>query len=57
MRVSSYAAAYAILVGISMLGMWSMFYIAGSIPELETRPMEIALHLLGERCRTAFFTD
>ena len=42
------AAIYSILVGISMLGMWTMFYATGSIPELETEPARIYMHLAAE---------
>lgn len=31
-----------------MIGMWTMFYATGGIPELTTRPAEITLHLLAE---------
>lgn len=42
------AAVYAFVVGVSMLGMWGMFYATGSIPELETEPARIAFHLAAE---------
>ena len=42
------AAFYAIFVGLSMIGMWSKFYLAGQIPELATRPFEIAMHIAAE---------
>ena len=31
-----------------MLAMWSFFLAAGQVPELETEPYRIALHLAGE---------
>ena len=42
------AAIYSIFVGLSMLGIWIMFYVTGSIPELETEPARILLHLAAE---------
>ena len=42
------AAIFAIIVGISMLGMWTVFYLTGNIPELETKPVELAFHLVAE---------
>ncbi len=40
------AALFSIVVGISMILMWMMFYFTGSIPELESEPARIAMHLL-----------
>lgn len=31
-----------------MLGMWTMFYVTGSIPELATEPARILLHMAAE---------
>ncbi len=31
-----------------MVGMWTMFVLTDSIPEIEERPAEIALHLVAE---------
>lgn len=39
------AAFYAIVIGISMLGMWSMIILAGGIIEV---PVEISFHLGSE---------
>lgn len=39
---------YAIFVGLLMFMMWSFFLIAGMVPELETKPAEIILHLVAE---------
>jgi hypothetical protein len=41
-------ASYLIFIGISMIGAWIMFYVTGSIPELETTPVQISMHLLAE---------
>jgi len=41
-------AFFAIFIGLSMIAMWFMFYVTGSIPEIETRPLELTLHLIAE---------
>ncbi len=48
MKLKRLAAVYAIFMGISMIGLWAMFYFNGQIPELKTKPIEIGLHLLAE---------
>ncbi len=42
------AAVFSIIVGVSMILMWMMFYLTGSMPELENEPARIAMHLLAE---------
>ena len=49
--MKKFISLYSIVVGISMIGMWSMFYLSNKIPELATKPFEIAMHLSAE-----FFT-
>ncbi len=46
--VKRIAAAYSIVVGVSMTAMWIMFYFTGSIPELTTEPARILLHITAE---------
>lgn len=41
-------AIYTILIGVSMISMWSMFYLQGAIPELETEPARIIMHIVAE---------
>lgn len=48
MKFKKVAAGYSIIVGLSMIGMWIMFYCTGGIPELNTKPAEIGLHITGE---------
>jgi hypothetical protein len=43
-----FAAWYAILVGMLMLGQWGFFLAAGQVPELHTEPWRIAFHLAAE---------
>lgn len=39
---------YALVVGIIMLCMWTFFIISDSVPEFESKPWEIILHLVAE---------
>ncbi len=48
MNIKQIAAIFSIFVGISMIGMWSMFLISDSIPELEDEPYRISMHILAE---------
>lgn len=43
-----FAAWYAIIVGLLMLGMWLFFLVSGQVPELETEPFRISFHLAAE---------
>ena len=47
------AAIYSIIVGISMLTMWLMFYAVGGIPELETESVRILMHIAAELATAA----
>ena len=42
------SATYAIFIGITMLGMWSVFALTNQIPELKTGLIEIIYHLIAE---------
>jgi len=48
MRVRTLAVAYMVAVALSMLGLWAMLYLTGNIPELETQPAFIAMHVAAE---------
>lgn len=43
-----FPSIFSIGVGIGMIGQWIMFYIRDQIPELETEPVRIKLHLAAE---------
>jgi hypothetical protein len=43
-----FAAIYSIVVGLSMIAMWIVFYTVWSIPELATEPARILLHIAAE---------
>ncbi len=48
MKIKKIASAYSIFIGLSIFGMWIMFWILGEIPELETEPIRIGMHLTAE---------
>lgn len=48
MKYSKACAVYALVIGIMMLLMWLFFIIAGMVPEFESKPAEISLHLAAE---------
>lgn len=43
-----FPALFGIVVGLVMIGEWSVFYFSKQIPELETEPIRIGFHLVGE---------
>ena len=43
-----FPAIYGILVGVMMLAQWAFFLASGQVPELQTEPYRIALHLTAE---------
>lgn len=45
---------YCAGVGIAMASLWVLFYVAGTIPGLETAPLEIGYHLLAEGLTAGF---
>ena len=48
MRIRNLAATYSMLVGLSMIAMWSSFYSTNAIPELKTEPIRVSLHITAE---------
>jgi len=48
MKYKKACSVYVIVVGILMFAMWSFFLANGMVPELDTRPAEIILHLIAE---------
>lgn len=42
------SAVFTIIVGLLMIGMWSMLVLTGQVPYLDTPQMEIKLHILTE---------
>lgn len=43
-----FSAWYGILVGLLMIVQWTFTILAGAVPEFQTAPWEIALHLAAE---------
>ena len=48
MRGSKFASIYAVAVGALMIIMWSFFIVSGLVPEFQTKPAEILLHIVAE---------
>lgn len=48
MKIKNIVAIYSIIIGISIIGMWTMFYITGSIPEINNEPIRIGMHIIAE---------
>lgn len=42
------AAIYAIIIGITMIGMWITFLTTDQVPEVTTAPVKITYHLIAE---------
>ena len=43
-----FPSIFAIVVGVGMIGMWSVSYLTHQIPELDTEPLRIKFHLAAE---------
>jgi hypothetical protein len=43
-----FAAVFAIIVGLGMMGQWAASYRAGQIPELVDEPIRIGFHIAAE---------
>ncbi|MEA3334740.1 MAG: hypothetical protein U9R25_02450 [Chloroflexota bacterium] len=43
-----FSAVFALIVGISMIGMWSFLLLTKQVPELETEPLHIRFHIAAE---------
>ena len=44
----TFAAIYAIVVGFAMIGHWSYSIVRKQVPEFETEPIHIILHIVAE---------
>ena len=44
----NYAAIYAVVVGLGIIGQWSASYVTKQIPELKDEPIRIWFHIAGE---------
>jgi hypothetical protein len=52
--VDRVASVYSIIVGVSILVLWTLLITTSSIPEFDTNPIEIILHITAE-LSTGFF--
>lgn len=43
-----FAAIFAVVVGLGMIGQWTASYLGKQIPELKTEPIRIAFHIAAE---------
>ena len=48
MNLRKTKATFSILVGGSIISLWIMLFISGQIPELDTEPFSILLHIFSE---------
>jgi len=48
MKTRMAASSFCLFMGVSMIGIWVMFYLTGSIPEVQTKPIELGLHIAAE---------
>ncbi|MDD5778443.1 MAG: hypothetical protein PHU95_03230 [Candidatus Thermoplasmatota archaeon] len=48
MHTRTITAVYALLVGVAILGLWSMLLATDQVPERETEPLTITYHLVAE---------
>jgi peptidoglycan/LPS O-acetylase OafA/YrhL len=44
---------FAIVVGVAMVAQWTVSFAAGEVPEVDTRPVELAFHLAAEALTAA----
>jgi hypothetical protein len=48
MNIKLIAAIYSIIIGIAMIGMWLALIVTNQVPEINTEPIRITYHLIGE---------
>ncbi len=48
MNIKKIAATYSIIIGIAMIGMWLSLIANNQVPEINTEPIRITYHLIGE---------
>lgn len=49
MKIKKAASIYSIFMGISMIGMWIVFYVTDGIPEIHTKPIELGMDIAALR--------
>ena len=48
MNIKKIAPIYSIIIGIAMMGMWLTLITTNQVPEINTEPIRITYHLIGE---------
>jgi len=48
MNIKIITAIYSIIMGIAMIGMWLSLIATNQVPEINTEPIRITYHLIGE---------
>jgi hypothetical protein len=48
MNIRKIAAIYSIFIGVAMIGMWLSLITTNQVPEINTEPIRITFHLIGE---------
>jgi hypothetical protein len=48
MVLSIISGIYAIVIGIGIIGLWTMLLLTNQVPELETEPIAIKFHITAE---------
>jgi hypothetical protein len=48
MNIRKIASTYSIIIGIAMIGMWLSLITTNQVPEINTEPIRITYHLIGE---------
>jgi hypothetical protein len=48
MNMLKISGIYQLVIGLGMVGIWILHFLNGEVPELQTEPIRIAMHLLAE---------
>jgi hypothetical protein len=48
MKLIKFAATYSMLVGISMIGLWATLFFSNEIPEINSTPIAVSMHIAAE---------
>ncbi len=48
MKSTKFSGAFQVLVGTGMIGIWILNFLGGEIPELQSEPWSISMHILAE---------
>jgi hypothetical protein len=48
MNIRKIAVIYSIIIGVAMIGMWLSLIVTNQVSEINTEPIRISYHLIGE---------